>query len=75
VKVTKQNREDVMVRRIKEDLREIQGGFPKRIVDQITLRDRPSIRQNSDEVVADDRCSQCNPQCDAGADMTLFAQF
>jgi SNF2 family DNA or RNA helicase len=34
VKVTKQNREDVMVRRIKEDLREIQGGFPKRIVDE-----------------------------------------
>jgi superfamily II DNA or RNA helicase len=41
VKVTKQNREDVMVRRIKEDLREIQGGFPRRIVDQITLRDLP----------------------------------
>ncbi len=37
VKVTKQNREDVMVRRIKEDLREIQGGFPRRIVEQITL--------------------------------------
>lgn len=42
VKVTKQNREDVMVRRIKEDLREIQGGFPKRIVEQITLRNLPS---------------------------------
>jgi superfamily II DNA or RNA helicase len=41
VKVTKQNREDVMVRRIKEDLREIQGGFPKRIVDQITLANLP----------------------------------
>src|ERR1039457_2258341 len=41
VKVNKQNREDVMVRRIKEDLREIQGGFPKRHVDQITLRDLP----------------------------------
>jgi len=38
VKVTKANRDDVMVRRIKEDLREIQGGFPKRHVDQITLR-------------------------------------
>lgn len=37
VKVTRQNREDVMVRRIKEDLREIQGGFPKRHVPQITL--------------------------------------
>ena len=41
VKVIKQNREDVMVRRIKEDLREIQGGFPKRIVEQITLSDLP----------------------------------
>ena len=41
VKVNKQNREDVMVRRLKEDLREIQGGFPKRHVDQITLRDLP----------------------------------
>jgi superfamily II DNA or RNA helicase len=41
VKVTKKNREDVMVRRIKEDLREIQGGFPKRIVEQITLSDLP----------------------------------
>lgn len=30
---TMQNREDVMVRRIKEDLREIQGGFPKPTVD------------------------------------------
>jgi len=30
-----------MVRRIKEDLREIQGGFPKRVVDQITLSDLP----------------------------------
>ncbi len=39
VKVTKQNREDVMVRRLKEDLREIQGGFPRRVVEQITLRD------------------------------------
>src|SRR5580692_4234120 len=42
VKVTKQNRDDVMVRRIKEDLREIQGGFPKRKVEQVTLRDLPS---------------------------------
>ena len=30
-----------MVRRIKEDLREIQGGFPKRHVEQITLRNLP----------------------------------
>jgi len=42
VKVTKQNRDDVMVRRIKEDLREIQGGFPKRHVDQITLNNLPA---------------------------------
>ena len=42
VKVTKQNRDDVIVRRIKEDLREIQGGFPKRNVDQITLRNLPA---------------------------------
>src|ERR1022692_4786236 len=42
VKVTKQNRDDVMVRRIKEDLREIQGGFPKRNVDQVTLRNLPA---------------------------------
>lgn len=41
VKVTKQSREDVMVRRIKEDLRKIQGGFPERIVERITLRDLP----------------------------------
>ena len=41
VKVTKANRDDVMVRRIREDLREIQGGFPKRHVDQITLRELP----------------------------------
>jgi hypothetical protein len=30
-----------MVRRIKEDLRVIQGGFPKRKVEQITLSDPP----------------------------------
>lgn len=42
VKVTKQNRDDVMVRRIKEDLREIQGGFPKRNAEQITLRNLPA---------------------------------
>lgn len=39
VKVTKQTREDVMVRRIKEDLRQIQGGFPERIVERILLSD------------------------------------
>jgi SNF2 family DNA or RNA helicase len=42
VPVTRENREDVMVRRIKEDLREIQGGFPKRIVEQITLAGLPT---------------------------------
>lgn len=41
VPVTKQSREDVMVRRIKEDLRVIQGGFPQRKVPQITLPDPP----------------------------------
>jgi len=34
--------EDVMVRRIKEDLREIQGGFPKRIVKRIEIDDLPT---------------------------------
>lgn len=29
--------EDVMVRRLKEDIREIQGGFPKRLVKQIDI--------------------------------------
>lgn len=37
VRVTARNRDDVMIRRIKEDLRAIQGGFPQRIVQQITL--------------------------------------
>lgn len=37
VPVRKENREDVMVRRIKEDLREIQGGFPKRLVPPMIL--------------------------------------
>lgn len=37
IPVTKQNRDEVMVRRIKEDLRVIQGGFPKREVKQVTL--------------------------------------
>ena len=41
IPVTKQNRDEVMVRRIKEDLRVIQGGFPKREVKQVTL-DAPS---------------------------------
>lgn len=41
IPVTKQNRDEVMVRRIKEDLRVIQGGFPKRKVEQVTL-DEPT---------------------------------
>ena len=34
--------EDVMVRRLKEDIREVQGGFPKRIVKQIDIDGLPS---------------------------------
>ena len=33
--------EEVMVRRLKDDLREIQGGFPRRIVQRIELSDLP----------------------------------
>ena len=33
--------EDVMVRRIKEDIREIQGGFPERVVRRIPIDDLP----------------------------------
>ncbi len=33
---------DVMVRRLKEDIREVQGGFPKRAVKQIDIDDLPS---------------------------------
>jgi SNF2 family DNA or RNA helicase len=33
--------EDVMVRRLKEDIREIQGGFPRRIVKQIDIHGLP----------------------------------
>ena len=33
--------EDVMVRRLKEDIREVQGGFPKRIVERIEITDLP----------------------------------
>ncbi len=40
--------EDVMVRRLKDDLREIQGGFPKRNVKQVTIDglppDAPELR-------------------------------
>lgn len=33
--------EDVMIRRLKDDIREVQGGFPKRVVDRIVLEDLP----------------------------------
>jgi superfamily II DNA or RNA helicase len=33
--------EDVMVRRLKEDIRAIQGGFPKRVVERITIDGLP----------------------------------
>src|SRR5213595_3131188 len=29
--------EDVMIRRLKDDIGEVQGGFPKRVVDRIVL--------------------------------------
>jgi ERCC4-related helicase len=46
VKPSKPNLEAVMVRRIKEDLREIQGGFPKRVVEPVHLAvtDCPELR-------------------------------
>ena len=37
VKPTKANLDAVMVRRLKEDLREIQGGFPRRMVEPVRL--------------------------------------
>lgn len=37
VKVLKSNLDAVMVRRIKEDVREVAGGFPKRVVRQIDI--------------------------------------
>ena len=41
VKVSKQMLDDVMVRRLKDDLREIVGGFPHRNVPQETIDDLP----------------------------------
>ncbi|MBF0214546.1 MAG: helicase [Magnetococcales bacterium] len=41
VKVLKRNLDQIMVRRLKEDIREIQGGFPKRHVVQVELNDLP----------------------------------
>jgi hypothetical protein len=37
----KRSLEDVMVRRLKEDIRAIQGGFPKRIVERISIEGLP----------------------------------
>ena len=41
VPVTPKHRDEVVVRRIKEDIREIQGGFPKRNVVQVTIDGLP----------------------------------
>ena len=41
VKVVKRNLDDVMVRRLKDDLREIVGGFPKRHVVQVDVTGLP----------------------------------
>jgi len=41
VKVLKSNLDDVMVRRLKEDIREIEDGFPERKVEQIDIQDLP----------------------------------
>jgi hypothetical protein len=41
VKVLKRNLDAVMVRRIKEDIREVQGGFPKREIVQVAISDLP----------------------------------
>jgi SNF2 family DNA or RNA helicase len=41
VKVVKRNLDSVMVRRLKEDIRALYGGFPKRKVDQIDLKGLP----------------------------------
>jgi hypothetical protein len=39
VKVLKRNLDAVMVRRIKEDIREVQGGFPERKIRQVDISD------------------------------------
>ena len=33
--------EDVMVRRLKEDIRDVQGGFPKRAIERVSIDDLP----------------------------------
>lgn len=42
VPVTKQSLDDVMVRRLKEDIRNVQGGFPKRTIVQVDIDGLPS---------------------------------
>ena len=42
VPVAEENLKEVVVRRLKEDLREIQGGFPKRETPQITIEQLPA---------------------------------
>ena len=48
VPVSAKHRDDVIVRRIKEDIREIQGGFPKRKVVQVSIsglsEDAPELK-------------------------------
>lgn len=39
--ITKKSLDDVMVRRIKDDIREVQGGFPKRHVVQLDIKGLP----------------------------------
>lgn len=41
VKPTKENLDAILVRRIKDDLRAIQGGFPKRVVKQVDIEGLP----------------------------------
>lgn len=33
--------EDIMIRRLKEDIREVQGGFPRRVVERVVIDDLP----------------------------------
>jgi len=42
VPITAKHLDEVIVRRLKEDIREIEGGFPKRIVEQITIDGLPA---------------------------------
>lgn len=51
VRVRKGDLDAVMVRRLKEDIREVQGGFPRRIVEQVDIADLPA---NAPELVLAD---------------------